>query len=474
MSTDRATRRERTRRRRSRAFLVGFALVVGALAVVGLAGSAVTVAQGPRVTNVSVDPDAAVSASGSRLIITTTQSLATVEPAQVTVSPAAPFTVDTSGRSVGIRFTQPLWDDTSYTVTIAGLVGVGGGPTAAVEHSFTTPPLHAYVLQRGTGGDTILRTDLAGEDPEPVYTNAHIEDFRATSGHLVMSTLGDDDTSHLVVTDLDGGNVRELALPGNGTVTDLQSADRGDLIGYTFTDATVGTPGAREARLFTASLTAAQSDAAPTMIERTGGESRVDDWRFVPGTDSILMLTYDGALTLISPSGGDPVTLGTAVSIDGIARGTTTAIIERVEGPAAIDLATATQVPLPPTDKALGQTNKMTPMTDGSTLRVLAVVDGFTVRSTTVNVVDASGAATPVFSVDPKDILIQSCVSPSGRYAAFLVAPDAVSNPYDGYRLPLPTHVRTHVVALTGADAGTEVGALAGFDISWCQTPPRG
>ncbi|MBF4562410.1 hypothetical protein ITJ43_09675 [Microbacterium sp. VKM Ac-2870] len=474
MSTERATRRERSRRRRSRAFLGAFALIVGALAVVGLAGAAVTVSQGPRVTNVSVDPDAAVSASGSRLIITTTQSLAKVAPAQVTVSPAAPFTVDTSGRSVGIRFTQPLWDDTSYTVTIAGLVGLGGGPAASVEQSFTTPPLHPYVLQRGTGGDTILRTDLAGADPEPVYTNPHIEDFRATSGHLVMSTIDGDDKSHLIVTDLDGGNARELPLPGDGSVTDLQSADRGDLVGYTFTDASVGTPGAREARLFTASLTAAQAGVQPTMIERAGGESRVDDWRFVPGTDSILMLTYDGALTLISPSGGDPVTLGNAVSIDGIARGTTTAIVERIDGPAAIDLASAKQVALPPTDKALGQTNKMTPLADGSTLRVLAVVDGFTVRSTTVNVVDASGTATPVFSVQPKDILIQSCVSPSGRYGAFLVAPDAVSNPYDGYKLPLPTHVRTHVVTLTGPNAGTEVGALAGFDISWCQTPPRG
>lgn len=473
MSTERATRRERARRRRSRAFLAGFAVVVAALAVVGLAGAAVTVAQGPRITNVSVDPDAAVSAAGSRLIITTTQSLAKVAPAQVTVSPAAPFTVDTSGRSVGIRFTQPLWDATAYTVTIDGVSGIGGGPTASVTQSFTTPALQAFVLQRGDGGDRILRTGLAGQDPEPVYTNAHIEDFRATSGHLVMSTLDEGKKSHLVVTDLDGGNERELPLPGDGTVTDLQSADRGDLIGYTYTDATVGTPGAREARLFTASLATAQGSTQPTMIQRSGGESRVDDWRFVPGTDSILMLTYDGALTLISPSGGDPVTLGNAVSIDGIARGTTTAIVERVEGPAAIDLATAKQVDLPPTDKTLGQTNKMTPMSNGDTLRVLAVVDGFTVRSTTVNVVDATGKATPVFSVDPKDILIQSCVSPSGRYAAFLVAPDAVSNPYDGYRLPMPTHVRTHVVALSGAEAGTEVGALAGFDISWCQTPPR-
>jgi len=470
MSTDASTRRGRTRRRRSRAFLTAFAAVVGLLAVVGLVGAAVTTAQGPRVTRVSVDPEAATTASGSRIIFTTTQSLAEVTADQVTVTPAADFTVDTSGRSVGVRFALPLWDDTEYTVTIAGLTGVGGGAATTVEHSFVTPKLQTFLLQRGEAGDTVFRTDLEGDAAAPVFTDPQIEDFRATAGHLVVSTIDDDGLSHLIVTDLDGGNRRELPLPGDGAVSNLQSADRGNLIGYTFTDATVGASGARESMLFTASLGAADAGAAPTAVTRTGGESRVDDWRFVPGTDSFLMLTFDGALTLVSPSGGAPVALGNAVAIDGIARGSTTVVIERVDGPAAIDLSTAQETSLPATDPALGQVNGTTPLADGTTLRVLAVLDGFTVRSTTVNVVDETGAARPVFDVDPADTLLETCVSPSGRYAAFLVAPAAVDNPYDAHMLPLPTTLQTHVVAL---DTGTEVVALDGFDISWCQTPPR-
>ncbi|MGB4776994.1 hypothetical protein [Microbacterium sp.] len=477
MSTEARTRRESARRRRSRAFVGAFVAIIAVLGAIGLAGSAVTTAQGPRVTHVSVDPDAAVSSPGSRMILTTTQSLAEVAPAQVTVTPATDFTVDTSGRSVGIRFAQPLWDDTDYTVSIDGLSGVGGGASASVRESFSTPLLHSFLLQRGSvDGDTIFRTDLVGDAAVPVYTNAHIEDFRATAGHLVIATLDDHGRSHLIVTDLAGTGERELPLPGEGTVTNLQSADRGNLVGYTFTDANVGSAGAREATLFTASLDAAQRDADPVPVERDGGESRVDDWRFVPGTDSILMLTYDGALTLVSPptvggAGAAPVALGNAVAIDGIARGSTTAVIERVDGPVAIDLATAQETPLPATDPALGQVNATTPLVGGDTLRVLAVIDGFTVTSTTVNVVDVTGAARPVFSVDPADVLIQTCVSPSGRYVAFLIAPDAVSNPYDGYQLPLPDRVQTHVVALTD---GAEVVALDGFAISWCQTPPRG
>ena len=216
MSTDAGTRRARTRRRRSRAFLVAFAAVIAVLGIVGLAGAAVTTAQGPRVTRVSVDPDAAVSAAGSRLIFTTTQSLAEVSPDQVSVSPATAFTVDTSGRSVGVRFAMPLWDDTEYTVTIADVTGVGGGASTTITKSFLTPPLQSYILQRGSDGDTIFRTDLAGDAAVPVFTDPQIEDFRATAGYLVVSTMDADGHSHLVVTDLDGQNQRELTLPGEG------------------------------------------------------------------------------------------------------------------------------------------------------------------------------------------------------------------------------------------------------------------
>ena len=144
-----------------------------------------------------VDPDAAVEASGSRLIVTTTQSLADVDPSQVTVTPATPFVVDTSGRSVGVRFALPLWDDTEYTVVISDVEGLGGGPAATITESFRTPPIQVELLQRGADGDTIFRTDLSGENAVAVFTHPHIEDFRATSTHLVVSVRTDDDRAGL-------------------------------------------------------------------------------------------------------------------------------------------------------------------------------------------------------------------------------------------------------------------------------------
>src|SRR5690606_31403526 len=199
-------------------------------------------------------------------------------------------------------------------IRIEGVTGVGGGPAAALETDFTTPALSFTLLQRGDD-DTIFRADLAG-DGRPVFRHPHIEDFRATGSHLVVATLDDEGMSHLIVTDPDGGDERELPLPGTGYITNLQSADRGDIVGYTFTDAALNADGGQESALYVTSLRG--DDPVPTPITLAGGDPRVGDWRFVPGTDSLLMLTFDGALNLVSATGGDPVALGTAIAIDGI------------------------------------------------------------------------------------------------------------------------------------------------------------
>ncbi|MBD3943749.1 hypothetical protein IF188_18815 [Microbacterium sp. NEAU-LLC] len=481
MSTDRPTRRARAQRRRGRAFVLSFALVLGILAAVGLAGAAASVAQGPRVTDVSVDPAAAAAASGSRLIVTTTQSLADVDPSQVSVSPETPFQVDTSGRSVGVRFTLPLWDDTEYTVTIDGVASLGGGPTATVTETFRTPKAEMYLLQRGRddadgkGGDLIYRTDLSGQKAVPVFRHDHIEDFRATASHLVVSVRTDDDQAGLIVTDLDGGNARELPLPGDGFVSNLQSADRGERIGYTFSDANLSADAGRESRLYTASL--GDPDAAPVAIEVQGADPRVAEWRFVPDTDSILLLSFDGSLLLTgsdasgSASARASTALGVALGIDGIARGSNEAVVDRPDQESVIDLTDASEVQLVAPEQDLGGSTSVTPLPDGSTIRTAAELDEADVPTgrTTIALVAADGATRMLSEVDDTDAVLQVCVSPSARYVAVLVAPDAVTNPYDLYQLPLPERPETRILEVSD---GGQVVALDGAAISWCQVPP--
>ncbi|MCR2813958.1 hypothetical protein [Microbacterium sp. zg.Y1084] len=466
-SADRRARGGRSRDRRRRAFTTAFAVVVGALVLVGAAGAGVSALQGPRVTGVQSDPEAAVAASGSRFIITTSRSLQEVDASQVTVTPATPFTVDTSGRSVGVRFTLPLHDDTEYTVRIDGLQAVGGGPTSDVVETMKTPPLEMFLLRRTADGDTVFRTDLTGEQAVPVFEHPHIEDFRATATRLVMS-VSDEGQASLISTDLNGGDQIPLPLPGEGRVTNLQSADRGELIGYTYTAADVGAGGGAEAVLYTTSLK--EPDADPVAIALPGDEQRVADWRFVPDSESLLALTFDGRLLLSAASGADAVELGTAIAIDGIARGTPLAAVERVDGLALIDLRDGTESPLPlaPSDT---RPALVLPLPGGTgTLQTTTTFDGLTPVSTSVQVVDLDGTARPVFETPGSDAVLQTCVSPSGRYAAVLVAPDVVSNPYDLYEVPLPERLETHIVTL---DDGEPVVALTGFDASWCQVPPQ-
>ncbi|MFD4961140.1 hypothetical protein [Microbacterium sp. NPDC058389] len=471
MSTEQPTRRARAKRRRGRAFAASFTLVLGVLVVLGLAGAAASVAQGPRVTDVYVDPAAAAAASGSRLIVTTTQSLADVDPSQVTVSPATPFQVDTSGRSVGVRFTLPLWDDTDYTVKIAGVASLGGGPTATITETFQTPKAEAFLLQRGgDDGDLIYRTDLAGDKAVAVFRHPHIEDFRATGSHLVVSVRTDDDEAGLIVTDLDGKNPQELPLPGEGYVSNLQSADRGERIGYTFSDAHLGADAGRESRLFTASLGDPTADPVP--IEVQGADPRVAEWRFVPDTDSILLLSFDGSLLLTGSGGTDSATaLGVALGLDGIARGSNQAVVDRADHAAVIDLTDASEQQLVAPDQDLGGTTSVTPLPDGSTIRTAAVLDadGIPTGRTSVALVAADGATRMLTEIDDTDAVLQVCVSPSSRYVAVQVAPDAVTNSYDTYQLPLPERPETRVLEI--AD-GTQVVALQGSSISWCQVPP--
>ncbi|QAY59494.1 hypothetical protein ET475_05480 [Microbacterium protaetiae] len=485
MSTDatRSTRRAATRRRRGRSFLTSFAAVLGVLAIVGLAGAAVGGAQGPRVTGVQVDAAASAAASGSRLIVTMNQSLHPITADQVTVTPAADFTVDTSGRSMGVRFTLPLHDDTDYTVRFAGVTGLGGGPATTVTRTFRTPPTSVYVLARTGADDRIVRTRLDGSDPETVFRTDHIEDFRATSSHLVISVLDQQGHAVLVATDLAGQHARELPLPGTGTITQLQSADRGELVGYTYSDANLGEDGARESRLFTASLKDSAAQTSPTEITVAGDDQRVADWRFVPDSDSMLVLNYDGRMLLGDPSGGGTTDLGTGTAIDGIARGSSIAVVQRADGMVTVDLTDGTTAPLVTAHadgRAVpGHLGTVTPVpgTAGGTIRPYTVLDvaggsgaGEGVpEGTIVYRVDADGAATSLLTLSVDDAVQQICVSPSGQYAAVTVAPDSVHNDYDDYLSPMPQKLVTHVITL--AD-GAEVHAFSGFAPSWCQVPP--
>ncbi|MGF6822831.1 hypothetical protein M2317_001738 [Microbacterium sp. ZKA21] len=464
---DRAALRAATKPRDHR-FGILLGSVLGILALVGATLGVLSLTQGPRLVAEQIDPAQAIEVSGSRLILTTNQPLTAIDPEQVTVEPAVPFTVDAAGRSVGIRFTVPLDDETTYDVRIADVTSTGGGPSTDLATSFTTPPSEVFLLKRDAeGNDSIFRTDLTGEKAVPVYSADRIDDFRATTTQLVVA-VEDEDGSSILVMNRDGSDPRELALPGDGFVTGVQVSDRGGLVGYTYSDRELTDTSGRASVLVTQPL---DGSGEPRVIEVADVEASIAEWEFVPDSAAVLFIDWQGALALedLSSDAGTQA-LGTAMSIMGVSRGTYTAIIERTDGSVVeLNLADGSETPLPASDPDYGVATTIAPY-PGGTLRHIVTRDenGLPIGQSVIRV-DDDGAATPLFEVPSTDTILQVCASPSGQYTAVAVAPDLANNPYDDLLAPLPQTLHTHVL---DTETGDEVVPVTGFDISWCPVGP--
>ena len=434
---------------------------VGALALLAGVGAAAALIQGPRLTNVTFDGSAAIETSGTRLTLTTNQALEGITADDVTVTPATDFTVDAQGRNIGVRFTSPLNDDTTYAVQIAGVSAVGGGPEVTLETSVTTAPASIVMLQReGTGGfDMIVAMPIDGMTRETIFTHEHIEEVRVAPDALVI-LVEEDERSAIIITDRDGTNPRYVTLPGDGYVTSLQVAHRGGAFGYLFTDRELTETSGRASILYTASVH--DPEAAPVELELASTDPSVGDWMFVPDSQGILVVTFAGDLLLAE--GESSALLGTAYAIDGISRGTYEAIIDRSGVPVGVNLQTGVETPIE-LPALSGTPGRVEPAANGGQLWAVTQRDEAGMPTGhAIELVAADGSVRSVVVNEKTAPILQFCVSPSGQYVAAIVAPDYANNPYDTYTRPMPKTV-TRIVDVTD---GSVISELNGFDVSWC------
>ena len=455
----------------SRRFRLGMLATLGVLAVLVVSFGVVSLVQGPRLSSVDVNEAQAIDTSGSRVILTANQSLAAIDPDQVTVEPAVPFTVDAAGRNVGIRFTVPLDDSTTYTVNVAGVTSSGGGPSADLSTTFRTPASSIFLLQRGSGDedDKIFATDLTGEAGVPVFTHPRISDFRATPELLVVAVEEADGAgSRLLVMRRDGSGMRELTLPGEGYISSVQVSDRGGLVGYSYSDRELTDTTGRASVLVTQPLS---GEAEPRVVQVADKDASVADWQFIPDSSSLLFIDFDGALSVEDPTGDAGVqSMGLAASILGINRGTYTAIVELNDASyVELDLTNGETQPLEASDPDYGPATTIVPLPDGTLRHVVQRTEAGMPTGQAVIRVDEDGKAEPIAEVSGTDAILQVCASPSGQYAAITVAPDLPSNDYDDLLLPLPTTLHTQLIDLSD---GSTMVTLEGFDVSWCSLPP--
>jgi len=451
----------------NRRFVRTILAVVGVLVLVVAGLGVVSLLQGPRISQVQVDAAEAIQVSGSRVMLTANQSLAQIDESQVTVEPAVPFTVDAAGRSIGIRFTVPLDDATKYTVSVAGVTGQGGGPSADLQTAFTTPAAEIFLLNRSDEDDKIFRADLSG-DGIPVFAHPRINDYRATASKLVVA-VEDDDGSRILVMDRDGENIDELTLPGDGYVSSVQVSDRGGLVGYTYSDREISEDSGRASVLVTQPLSGA---GEPHVMEVGGEEASVAEWQFVPDSAAVLFIDFASTLSLDDRSGdAGAQNMGSAMRLLGVSRGTYTALIERVDRSIVeLNLADGEETPLAASSPDFGRATTITPFPGGTLRHVVARDANGLPTGQSIIRVDDEGAAEPLLEIESGNAILQACPSPSGQYAAVTVAPDLVDNAYDDMLVPLPKTMETHLFDLR---SGEELVALTGFDASWCQMAPK-
>ena len=461
MSTDTVT----TPRRGGR-FTVVFAGVVTVIALAAAAAGAAGLVTGPRVSSVLSDPSAATTSPGSRVIFTANQPLAAVSPSDVEIDPDVAFTVDTAGRDVGIRFGAALADDTRYEVTIRGVKGISAGPSSTFSTTLQTPRAEAYVLERTADDDRIYRTPLDGGERATVFEHPRIEDFRASPRGLLVALRTEQGDSELVVVKPDG-DVVDARLPAVGRLARLQLSDSGDRFAYTWTDPSIEGIPLRDSAVFLGSVSA--PDAKPEQLDLGSSDPRIDDFRFVQGTTSLLLITRGDDLLLADPvAGGEPVPLGKATVIDDVSRTEPTAYVRTTEGPEVVDLRDGSRTRAAGDPATPGEPFAAEEVTGrGTLLTYLGFEPSGALATQTVVLRTDSGGSHVIADVPTTDAILQVCAAPNGRWAGMVVAPEIASNPLDDAILAMPERVETRIISLDSPH--TEV--VPGFAISWCRAP---
>jgi hypothetical protein len=420
--------------------------------------------QGPRVSDVQVDASATVERPGQQLRVFANQAVAHVDPSQVVVTPAAAFTVQTSGDVVAVTFTDRLDADTDYRVTLDGVSSVYQRQTSTLEARFSTPPVTPYRLVRGTDGadDRIERAGLDGSDRITVWSAPRIQAYEVFDSAVAVVT-DDGAQSALSLVSLDGAAVETLPVPAQPGLVTRFAADRATTtLAFSFRPT-----GADVETLYTLPL---QGERAVTPVLSLSGQPvEPADWAFVPGEDDVVVQALDDSVSLIDLSGVEPVRpLGTYTLLQGVSLDGTTLVAASAVASMVVNLATGDERPRAPApvdgvlpfagplvaldaDHVVQQVS--VPADDGPTYRTLVVADDGATSRTLWQPPTAAGV------IEGFD------VSPNGQYLAIQSVGDATTPTDYSYTVdPVADGVTTTVVDVA---SGAVVASYEGFDTSW-------
>ena len=462
---------EQSFRRTLAILLVGLVLLCAGLV-------AVNVLNGPRLTGSTVDTTAVVSQANQRLVLETNQQLTEVTAEQVSIAPASPVQVQTTNDTIVIVFSQPLAYDTAYTVSVAGVTGPFPDHVSALSVSFHTDEAPLYVLSRSPaspGSDTkapdrIIRTSVGSAETDTVYQAPYIQSFVPIGDELVVATLADDLSNRLNLVGTDGA-AAELALPGTGTVRDLQASTVSATVGFRFSSLPGGTGQVYDNTLFLLDLSRGTVD---TVGGLDGEAVQAISWGFMARRAEIVVQLFDTTVLLIDPATPTaPIPIGQYPGLTAFAPDGLRIAVSDQAGQYVLDLSRGTEETIEPQNVA-----GTTPYT--AELRFLTGGDGYVQRVAEFDqmtgevlqyltlVTGEPGAGDSRLVYEPvleNETIVGFSISPNDQYLAIQTVPNSVTQVTDGY--PVDAQATTATTVFVDLASGDITRSIVGIDATW-------
>lgn len=376
---------------------ISSSLVLLLLTVLALAGY--TLGRGPQLQDVTYNSAQLTSMPEQQAALQFNEPLR--EITELTMTPAAQFETEILGSQLRLTFSKPLLAATTYQLRVTA-VSQSTGKAHTATAALTTDALQVFGLGASAPGQDSLTLHTVGADPHPqnsaaVFSTAHITEFAASGNWIAAVEPGNDFEQRLTVLRLDGASVTELPQPATAAPRTPQFSADGSLLGLKFFNGTAD-------NLWLYTLNNLSRTAVRPVTDAAGVELEVADWRFEPGTSTVLLRTPQGEM--YRAPFGSPATPVSAA--DTAAHGSLDVAAWSAPATTSIDrTADLGGGSASPTHRTLASGDTLAVAADGSSL-----------------LLTSAGASRTVFSTAAASSRITGfCLSPNQQYAAVLISP---------------------------------------------------
>lgn len=276
-----------------RSFLL---LITGAVVIIMVLILMVFV-KGPRIREVTFNPELLTQTSGQWLVLHTNQPLRPVSVKQVSVVPYTPINVLSSGNEVAIQFEQRLPYETTYTIKLTAT-------PVKLTYRFTTSVAASYYLESpGT-----IKEHIVGQDVDrTVFQAGFINDF-ALSGKYLAVVVQNGSTDQLRIVNTQTGKSYAANLPEAGMISKVHASPDGEDFTFTLTSEDISEKPYYNTTLFTFN---AVTNKSSLVYGFNRSPIRVTDWTYAPGGSVIVAQTFSSVIEAVYLNGqASPLPLG--------------------------------------------------------------------------------------------------------------------------------------------------------------------